>query len=649
MPKIEDLTDDDDSENDDEQVLLNKSIKDLKEFSSLYAPLSTPLVINTLFNTTIHVAKHVATTKKALVFTHHLIDQFDKDFVSYVTEQFLPRLITATQTSEYLLHYNDVFLRDVVDKQYRFVVTSYSNENLMPIQSASTLEQLIYHRSLNSSDTVFPMHQVLPVVHSLAQGLHTLHAHKVTHKNVLPENIIVLPDGRVMLANYGIGFEKMIHALLENIQYLAPEVIYEERFSEKSDLWALAVTLLKMLIMRDINPAAEDFNAQSIREEVLSRYINYAQAEWFNDMVDLLLRCLIVTEKDRPDVIELLNVLEQQKLQYHDHDVHFEILPEPLQKQSDEKLSIPRAVSQDELSGSWSQEVSTDKKVKQSIPADDVLSQLFAHEKKSYVTTTHSRKDLYKIKSRLAAGTQGCCLLATMNEENYVLKRYGSDRYSEYCREKCALEQHIHRNIIDLKDSFSSKEGPDIFHYLVLPYCSKGDLNKFMLRNYKSKPLPESKFMSIATQILEALEYIHLQGTGHFDVKPANIFICEDGTVKLGDWGFSGKFNEPVQGGSPGYLAPEQQSGDGSAIPGNYKLDMWSFATICLELLTRKKRDLKLEMINNKDWLEQLWRKECSHLYSEHVYTLLKQLLEQDTNQRLSASQALKMFKSKIK
>jgi len=153
-----------------------------------------------------------------------------------------------------------------------------------------------------------------------------------------------------------------------------------------------------------------------------------------------------------------------------------------------------------------------------------------------------------------------------------------------FYREAKAVAKLQHRNIVTIFEFAEENHQPHIVMEFLrgLPLSSRME---------QQPPLTLDDKLDVVAQLCSGLGYAHTQGIVHRDVKPANVFILEDGTVKLLDFGIAKLATSTLtrQGdvlGSAPYMSPEQIAGT-QDLDG--RSDVWSTGVLLFELLTGKK------------------------------------------------------------
>jgi serine/threonine-protein kinase len=154
---------------------------------------------------------------------------------------------------------------------------------------------------------------------------------------------------------------------------------------------------------------------------------------------------------------------------------------------------------------------------------------------------------------------------------------------ARFRREARAAAGITHEHIAGVYDTGS--DGP--YHYIVMEHV-EGESMRDRLRREGPLPLPEA--LRIASETAEALEAAHQAGVVHRDIKPHNILLGRDGSVKVTDFGIARAASAPSQTdtssvlGTVNYVSPEQARGEPVGPQG----DIYSLGATLFEALTGK-------------------------------------------------------------
>jgi len=158
-------------------------------------------------------------------------------------------------------------------------------------------------------------------------------------------------------------------------------------------------------------------------------------------------------------------------------------------------------------------------------------------------SSSSNQYQLGQLLARTGSMNAEVCLATQKNGKTVAIKRYNVDRHltetgedlSPYIQhEVAAMKMLRHSNILPCLASFVVGEQV----WLVSPLMSLGSVDQ-LIKNYFNQGLPELVCCFILRDVLQALQYLHLQGVVHRSVRCSHILLEESGRALLGGFRYS--------------------------------------------------------------------------------------------------------------
>lgn len=197
----------------------------------------------------------------------------------------------------------------------------------------------------------------------------------------------------------------------------------------------------------------------------------------------------------------------------------------------------------------------------------------------------------YAVRARIGRGAMGVVYQAVDERTNtpVALKVMAGDldgdaeTFERFFREAHVAGKLRHRNVVTVLDS--GEDGGRL--YIAMELLSGGTMAEVC---QETNPLDIEDRIDVMIQVCQGLNVAHHAGVFHRDLKPANLFLCDDGRVKILDFGVARLVgsNMTVTGniiGTPDFMSPEQVRGQEI----DSRSDIFSLGSVFYYLLTGRK------------------------------------------------------------
>lgn len=114
------------------------------------------------------------------------------------------------------------------------------------------------------ADNLLPINKVISVIEQIANALHYIATQSVVHRDVKPENIILMPNGMAKLTDFGcaIATGASGEMVAGSLAYMSPEQLEGLPLDERADIYSLGATLYRLLTGKNSFIADNQFDAR---------------------------------------------------------------------------------------------------------------------------------------------------------------------------------------------------------------------------------------------------------------------------------------------------------------------------------------------------------------------------------------------------
>lgn len=166
-------------------------------------------------------------------------------------------------------------------------------------------------QELRRKDKYLSEFGVLKYFCEILEGLQHLQSKRIMHRDIKPENIFITPENACILGDFGLAgvYSKSEELIVKgNPLYSAPEVYFDGRYHQKSEIWSIGLILYELSTNIHLQKFLDNKVCNLEKMMIKKDYLPKSYPTHLKEIKKVVERCLVIDPEQRASIEELKNL-----------------------------------------------------------------------------------------------------------------------------------------------------------------------------------------------------------------------------------------------------------------------------------------------------------------------------------------------------